>query len=239
MTAWKQSQVQIFLINMKIVTPFKPPRQEQHERVFIEDATARYKARMITASGYIYSIIRIYRQQGHKFNIPSPRAFYEHFGIPRSTFYRALIQLEKAEGIKFRWEPIGGISMWWGEEEGAPTVATPTEEFTPEPIEPKYQRLKQLPEDIRAKFEQFIRTEWRKSKGEEIRSFHRFVEKPADFQAWWQKFQAQPQPQAILMPVAEDESAIAKSSIFTEETESHSPGRFKALFEKIKSGGTK
>lgn len=222
----------------RIIPAFKPPRQEQHERVFLDDATKRYKARLLTASGYIYSIIRIYRQQGHRLNIPSPRSFYEHFEIPRSTFYRALIQLEKAEGIKFRWEPIGGISMWWGEEE-TPAATPPTEEFTPEPPEPKYQRLKQLPEDIRAKFEQFIRTEWRKSKGEEIRSFHRFVEKPADFQAWWQKFQAQPRPQAMLMPATEDESAIAKSSIFTEEIERPSPGRFKALFEKIKSGGSK
>lgn len=216
----------------RIVPLFKPPRQEQHERVFIEDATARYKARMITASGYIYSIVRIYRQQGHKFNIPSPRAFYEHFGIPKSTFYRALTQLEKAEGIKFRWEPIGGISMWWGEEE-APAITPPTEESTPEPPEPKYQRLKQLPEDIRARFEEFVRTEWRKSKGEEIRSFHRFVEKPADFQNWWQKFQAQPRPQAAPMPVAEDESAIAKSSIFTEESERISPEEFKLLFQKM------
>lgn len=219
----------------RIVAPFKPPRQEQHERVFIEDATARYKARMITASGYIYSIIRIYRQQGHKFIIPSPRAFYEHFGIPRSTFYRALIQLEKAEGIKFRWEPIGGISMWWGEEEEVPTIVTSTEGFVPEPIESKYQRLKQLPEDIRAKFEQFVRTEWRKSRGEEIRSFHRFVEKPVDFQAWWQKFQSQSQqPQVTLMPATEDESAIAKSSIFTEESERISPEEFKLLFQKMK-----
>ncbi|MEK0194210.1 hypothetical protein [Microcoleus anatoxicus] len=214
----------------KIIAPFKPPRQEQHERIFLQDAINRYKARLTTASGFIYSLIRIYRQQGHKLNIPNPRSFYERFQIPKSTFYRALTQLEKAEGIDFHWDPQGGISMWWGGKEEASAVTPPTEEFTPEP---KYQRLKQLPESIRAKFEQFVRTEWRKAKGEEIRSFHRFVEKPADFQAWWQKFQSQPQPQATLMPASEVE--IAKSSIiFIEESERISPDKFKALAEKLR-----
>ncbi|MEG4526848.1 hypothetical protein QUB61_29515, partial [Microcoleus sp. C2D2] len=99
----------------KILPPLKLPRQEQHDRVFLQDAIARYKARLLTAAGYIYTIIKIYRQQGHRLNIPHPRSFYEHFQIPKSTFYRALIQLEKSENIQFCWEPIGGISMWWGE----------------------------------------------------------------------------------------------------------------------------
>lgn len=210
----------------KILAPFKPPRQEQHERIFLQDAIDRYKARLTTAAGFIYSIIRIYRQQGHKLSIPNPRSFYERFQIPKSTFYRALTQLEKAEGIGFHWEPVGGISMWWGEEE-ASAVTPPTEEFTPEP---KYQRLKQLPEDIRAKFEQFVRTEWRKSKGEEIRSFHRFVEKPADLQAWWQKFQAQPQPQAIFLPSNEFRNSNGSDS----NSELISPQEFRSLFEKLK-----
>ncbi len=163
----------------RIIAPFKPPRQEQHERVFIQDATNRYKARLLTAAGYIYSILRIYRQQGHKFNIPNPRSFYTHFGIPKSTFYRALIQLEKAEGIKFQWEPVGGISMWWG-----------TEPQVEPQVEP--QRWNQIPLSDRGDFEAFVRSQWRKLKNQEIRSFHRFVEKSTDFKAWWEKFRSQP-----------------------------------------------
>ena len=60
------------------------------------------------------------------------------------------------------------------------------------PKEVKYKRLNELPELVRAEFEAFIRTEWRKIKREEIRSLHRFLEKPADFQNWWQKFQQHP-----------------------------------------------
>jgi hypothetical protein len=81
--------------------------------------------------------------------------------------------------------------MWWGDE---------TQEEAPK--EPKYKRLNELPEPVRAEFEAFIRTEWRKIKREEIRSLHRFLEKSADFQNWWQKFQQKPaaEPQTDTKP---------------------------------------
>jgi hypothetical protein len=214
----------------KILPAFKPPRQEQHDRVFLEDAISRYKNRLLTASGYIYTIVKIYRQQGHRLNIPNPRSFYEHFQIPKSTFYRALVNLERAEGIKFQWEPIGGISMWWGEENLA--VAEPELAVAePEVAEPKYQRLNQLPQDIRTKFEAFVRVEWRKAKGQEIRSFHRFMEKPADFQSWWQKFQAcPPRPAQILEVETGGEIAAPPSPV---ERELVSTENLKALFSSI------
>jgi len=96
---------------MVSVPNFKLARQEQHDRIFLQDAIDRYKNRLLTAAGYIYTIIKIYRQAGHRLNIPSPRSFYEYFQIPKSTFYRDLIQLENTPGIQFQWERFGGISM--------------------------------------------------------------------------------------------------------------------------------
>jgi hypothetical protein len=211
---------------INILPSFKLPRQEQHDRIFLEDAINRYKNRLLTAAGYIFTIIKIYRQQGHKLLIPKPRDFYEHFSIPKSTFYRSLVQLEKAEGIKFKWEPVGGISMWWGEENLA--VAEPE----PEVAEPKYQRLNQLPQDIRTKFEAFVRVEWRKAKGQEIRSFHRFMEKLADFQSWWQKFQqaCPPRPAQILEVETGGKIAAPPSPA---ERELVSTENLKALFSSI------
>ena len=165
----------------RIIAPLKLPRQEQHDRIFLQDAINRYKNRLLTAAGYIYTIVKIYRQSGHRLNIPHPRSFYEYFQIPKSTFYRALIQLENAEEIGFRWEPMGGISMWW---EGEPA---------PQP-EPAPQRLNQLPVDTRSNFEQFVRSQWKNIRGEEIRSFPTFVEKAANFKAWWEKFRQSQQP---------------------------------------------
>ena len=166
------------------LTDFKLPRQEQHERVFLDDAIKKYKTRRLTAAGFIDTICRIYRAEGHRLNIPKPRQFYEYFGIPKSTFYRALIQLAETPEIGFNWEPIGGISIWWGKPAAAsvePAAAS---------VEP--QRFNQIPPLVRDDFEAFVRSGWKRIKGEEIRSFHRFVEKAADFQSWWEKFKARP-----------------------------------------------
>jgi hypothetical protein len=253
----KQPRSINLFITMVSVPNFKLPRQEQHDRIFLQDAIDRYKNRLLTAAGYIYTIIKIYRQAGHRLNIPSPRSFYEYFQIPKSTFYRALIQLENTPGIQFQWEPIGGISMWWGgEEPPAATVEPPVAAVEPpvatveppvatveppvatvEPpvaAEPEYQRLNQLPADTKEKFEAFVRSQWRKLKGQEIRSFHRFVEKPGDFQDWWQKFRACPPPQAQkVAPITEVEPVIA--SKFATDADRPSPEQWRALRQLLAS----
>lgn len=170
-----------------MIIPFKLPNPQQHDRVFLEEAISRYRQRMISAKGFIYTILKIYRAKGQKLNIPRSKDFYLHFGIPKTTFYRALSELESTPELNFHWQPTGGISMWYGAEEEE-------EEAPKEPA--KYKHLKELPAPIRKDFEAFIRTEWRKIKGEEIRSFH-FLEKSADFQNWWQKFQQRQQSQQI------------------------------------------
>ncbi|MEG4203582.1 hypothetical protein QUA20_06600 [Microcoleus sp. Pol7_A1] len=240
---------------MVSVPNFKLPRQEQHDRIFLQDAIDRYKNRLLTAAGYIYTIIKIYRQAGHRLNIPSPRSFYEYFQIPKSTFYRALIQLENTPGIQFQWEPIGGISMWWGGEEPpaaaeppavaveppaaaeppAVAVEPPAAAEPPAVAEAKYQHLNQLPADTKEKFEAFVRSQWRKLKGQEIRSFHRFVEKPGDFQDWWQKFRACPPPQAQKpTPITEVEPVIA-SKFATDDADRPSPEQWRTLRQLLAS----
>jgi hypothetical protein len=228
----KQPRSINLFITMVSVPNFKLARQEQHDRIFLQDAIYRYKNRLLTAAGYIYTIIKIYRQAGHRLNIPSPRSFYEYFQIPKSTFYRDLIQLENTPGIQFQWEPFGGISMWWGgEEPPAVAVEPPAVAVEPPAVEPKYQCLSQLPADIKAKFEAFVRSPWRKLKGKEIRSFHRFVERPGDFQDWWQKFPACQQPQELATTVRE--------SLFVAESERMPPEKYKALLQLIKQNSSK
>jgi hypothetical protein len=247
----KQPRSINLFITMVSVPNFKLPRQEQHDRIFLQDAIDRYKNRLLTAAGYIYTIIKIYRQAGHRLNIPSPRSFYEYFQIPKSTFYRALIQLENTPGIQFQWEPIGGISMWWGGAVEPPAAAVEPPAAAVEPpaaaveppaaaveppaaaveppaaaveppaaAEPKYQRLNQLPADTKEKFEAFVRSQWRKLKGQEIRSFHRFVEKPGDFQDWWQKFQACHHNRKNLRPQPESLFSIPESERMCNQIES-------------------
>jgi hypothetical protein len=173
--------LQKYFINIMNIT-FKLPNPQQHERIFLNDLMQRYKSRLISAADYILSLINIYRPKGQRLNVPSAKVFYEQFGIAKSTFYRALKRLENLPGLGFHWEPNGGISLWRGEFQ----EATP---LTPEKKEPIYTKLKELSPALRNEFEFFVKNEWRKFKGEEIRSFHRFMEKPADFQNWWVKFQ--------------------------------------------------
>ena len=194
---------------MVSLTEFKLPSQGQHERVFLEDAIKKYKARLLTAAGYIYTLCRIYRAEGHRLNIPKPRQFYEYFGIPKSTFYRALIQLEKTENIKFSWQPIGGLSMWWGE---------PTASVEPAAASVEPQRFNQIPPLLRGDFEAFVRSQWKKMRGQEIRSFHTFVEKAANFKAWWQKFSSQPihviePPMTSISKFTDDDDRVSTQQI--------------------------
>lgn len=159
----------------------KLPNPQQHERVFLDDLIQRYKSKLISAADYILSLTNIYRPKGQKLNLPSAKAFYEQFNIPKSTFYRALKRLESLPELGFNWEPTGGISLWCEAQE----VTTPA----PRKEEPTYTKLTQLPKALRNEFEIFVKSEWRKIKGEKIGSFHRFVENSADFNNWWAKFQ--------------------------------------------------
>ena len=160
----------------------KLPNPQQHERIFLDDLIQRYKSKLISAADFILSLTNIYRPKGQKLNLPSAKAFYTQFGIAKSTFYRALKRLESLPELGFHWEPNGGISLWRGEAE---ETAAPA----PEKKQPTYTKLQELPKALRNEFEAFVKSQWQKIKGEVIRSFHRFVEKSADFQNWWAKFQ--------------------------------------------------
>lgn len=180
----------------------KLPNPQQHERIFLGDLIQRYKSRLISAADFILSLTSIYRPKGQKLNIPSAKAFYTQFGIAKSTFYRALKRLESLPELGFHWEPNGGISLWRGEAEEVAAIA-------PEKKEPTYTKLNQLSAALRNEFEIFVKSQWRKIKGEEIRSLHRFVEKLADFQNWWSKFQQYKMAAPASVPTAPTETAAS------------------------------
>lgn len=161
----------------------KLPKPQQHARLFLDDVIARYKAKLMSAAEYILNLLEIYRAKGQKLNLPSAKAFYEQFNIPKSTFYHALQRLKDTPDLGFRWEPTGGIALWLevSEDTAAPSPA--------EKKEPTYTRLKELPKALRNEFEIFVKSEYQKSTGKPVYSFHRFVESQKDFCNWWAKFQ--------------------------------------------------
>ena len=199
---------------MNIPLKLPNPHPQQHQRVFLTDLIERYKLKLISTADYILSLVSIYRAKGQKLNIPSAKHFYEQFGIAKSTFYRALKRLESLPELGFHWEPTGGICMWRGESEDINTPPASEKE-------PTYTKLKELPDALRNEFEIFVKTEWRKTKGEEIRSFHRFVEKVADFQNWWAKFQHK-------------RAATATATATESESESESKRKFSPIPERLK-----
>jgi hypothetical protein len=203
----------------------KLPSPQQHERLFLGDLTQRYKSRLISAADFILSLTNIYRPKGQKLNIPSAKNFYTQFGIPKSTFYRALKRLESFPELGFHWEPTGGISLWCEEFQDPVTPVAAKE--------PMYTKLKELPKALRNEFEMFVKSEWRKIKGEEIRSFHRFLEKTADFQNWWANFQLQQRKTtAAAATTAATATAAAAAATEPKRTFSPIPDSLKGLFGK-------
>jgi hypothetical protein len=197
---------------------FKLPSPQQHERLFLEDVVQRYRLKLISAADYILSITSIYRPKGQKLNIPSAKSFYEQFGIPKSTFYRAINLLENLPELGFRWEPNGGISMWREPENSAAPVI-------PEK-EPTYTKLKDLPAGMRNEFEIFVRREYQKTKGQKIISFYRFMEDQKDFQNWLTQFQQYKIAATATATATESESEASKRAF------SPIPEKLKGLFGK-------
>lgn len=198
----------------------KLPNPQQHERIFLDDLIQRFKSKLISAADYILSLTNIYRPKGQKLNIPSAKAFYTQFGIAKSTFYRALKRLESLPELGFHWEPTGGISLWLGEAQETPTP-------TPEEKKPAYTKLKDLPKALQKEFESFVRSQYRKDKGQEIKYFHIFLKDSANFQNWWAKFQqyktAKPAPAATVIETAPETTPETK------RTSSPMPDRLKGL----------
>lgn len=197
----------------------KLPNPQQHERVFLEDLVQRYKSKLINAADFILSLVNIYRPKGQKLNVPSAKAFYTQFEIPKSTFYRAINKLKSLPKFGFHWEPNGSISLWCGEN------TTPS---ASEKKEPTYTKLKDLSEATRNEFEAFVKREWLKIKREKIRSFHRFVENQKDFQNWWAKFQEF----KVAAPVPVPAAAEATATESAKRAFSPIPEKLKGLFGK-------
>ncbi len=202
----------------------KLPNPQQHQRVFLDDLILRYRSKLISAADYILGLTNIYRPKGQKLNIPSAKAFYTQFNIPKSTFYRATKRLQKLPELGFRWEPSGGISMW------IETEGTASSNSAPEKEESKYTRLKDLPKALRNEFESFVRGEWRKLRGEEIISFYRFLKDSADFQNWWDKFQNHQHKMTATTAVAAAATTAVAPEASSKRAFSPIPENLKGLF---------
>ena len=76
-----------------------------------ERAKQDYKAKLITAEGYILYLLDIHRTEGWKWTF-EPKQFCKEWEIPKSTFHRAVSNL-KSRGL-MNWEIEGKISIWKG-----------------------------------------------------------------------------------------------------------------------------
>ncbi|NJO85310.1 MAG: hypothetical protein HC818_00095 [Synechococcaceae cyanobacterium RM1_1_27] len=81
-----------------------------HYRVFAQDLKEQYQKGFLTASGYLFFLIKSLRKDGWKLVIGSIDQFCKEWGFARRTFYRAKAQLLGEGMIDFQIE--GTISLW-------------------------------------------------------------------------------------------------------------------------------
>jgi hypothetical protein len=77
-------------------------KKEQFWRVDIEELRMLYQKKWITATAYVYGIVKIFRQDGWwlRFNT---KAFAKEYGIPQPSLYRAITALAADPDIDFEW----------------------------------------------------------------------------------------------------------------------------------------
>jgi hypothetical protein len=80
----------------------------QHYRITLEEAKNLYKSGILTSKGLIYSYLRIHQAPGWKRHY-TPREIWEELEISKSSFYKAIADLENARLIKF--ETPNGIEI--------------------------------------------------------------------------------------------------------------------------------
>jgi len=93
------------------VYSFPEPKANQHLRLTLDEIVDQYKKKLIKATTLVYYAVKIYRQDGHKLQIKDINAFCQRLGINRSTFYKAINNLEEAD-IGFHSSLQAGISLW-------------------------------------------------------------------------------------------------------------------------------
>lgn len=93
--------------------PAGRPQPQPHHRLTTEDVARDYKDGLITATGYLYYLIKSSRRDGWRYRIDNVREFCRQHGLSKSAFYRAIKQLE-SRGLQ--WEALGRIDLWIGAE---------------------------------------------------------------------------------------------------------------------------
>jgi len=198
------------------VYSFPEPKPNQHLRLTLNEVIDQYQKKLIKATTLVYYAVKIYRQDGQKLRVKDVNAFCQRLGINRSTFYKAVKNLEEAN-VGFRSAPSDGATLWieesplgdtesplgdtespLGDTESplgdteSPLGENETSKPSPDKASSSSSNIYQisinsLSEEERESFEKFVREEWKKKTGSEIDSFTAFV-RGDYFQEWWDKY---------------------------------------------------
>ena len=184
------------------VYSFPEPKPNQHLRLTLNEVIDQYQKKLIKATTLVYYAVKIYRQDGHKLRVKDVNAFCQRLGINRSTFYKAVKNLEEAN-VGFRSAPSDGATLWieespLGDTESplgnteSPLGENETSKPSPDKASSSSSNIYQisinsLSEEERESFEKFVTEEWKKKTGSEIDSFTAFV-RGDYFQEWWDKY---------------------------------------------------
>ena len=93
------------------VYSFPDPKPNQHLRLTLNEVIDQYQKKLIKATTLVYYAVKIYRQDGQKLRVKDVNAFCQRLGINRSTFYKAVNNLEEAN-VGFRSAPSDGATLW-------------------------------------------------------------------------------------------------------------------------------
>ena len=196
---------------------FSDPDPKQHSRIDLEAAIALYQNGDITAKGLVYQVIKIYRRAGQVFNV-SLRWLRERLAMPRSTFYKALASLRKDGRVEqLRAVSVSGLKIIDSDSApGAAIDSAPGAADSPGAADCQtYRELCSKTEaKVRYRFEQFVRREYRRQCGQEIRFMHKFLGKADDFTYWRDRFlQQEAPPMEPTQPTTAEEVADELSVI--------------------------
>ena len=94
---------------LQISRPFDVAPHEPHYRLTEDVLGDQLRAGLLTIKGYIFYLIKSGRKDGWKFRIHNVLQFCRDHGISKSSFYRALGELEEIGALIYR--AIGGVEI--------------------------------------------------------------------------------------------------------------------------------
>ena len=88
--------------------------KKPYHKLTLEEVKQDYQDGLITATGYLYYILKTTRKDGWRFKIESVRDFCREHGLSRSAFYKAVKVLQQKRDLNF--EVDGKMDLWLGAE---------------------------------------------------------------------------------------------------------------------------